>query len=156
YKGLLAAAEEGPWYLRPLVELAANTGLRRGNLLSLRWDEIDFGTRMISKTKTKNGRPHNVPMNDRVFELLKGLDEKRHRESPYLFNHREGKLAGQHVMETKYSFGAALERAGIENFRWHDLRHCFGSWLVMGGANLVAVQKLMGHRSIRMTLRYAH
>jgi integrase len=91
-----------------------------------------------------------------VVEILKGLLEGREGNSGFVFPHREGQQAGQPILDVKNSFRTALRRAGIRNFRWHDLRHCFGSWLVMGGANLVAVQKLMGHRSIRMTLRYAH
>ena len=156
YQKLVEAAIEGPWYLRPMIELAANTGMRRGNLLSLRWDEIDLAARMIRKTKTKNGKPLNLPMNRRVVEVLNELSLKQKGDSPYVFPHREGKHAGECIREAKNSFSAALERAGIRNFRWHDLRHCFASWLVMGGANLVAVQKLLGHRSLRMTLRYAH
>lgn len=77
YQRLLEAAEQGPWYLRPLIELSANTGLRRGNLLSLRWEEIDLQARVIRKTRTKNSRTLALPLNERVVEILKGLLEGR-------------------------------------------------------------------------------
>jgi integrase len=156
YQRLLEAAEEGPWYLRPLIELSANTGLRRGNLLSLRWEEIDLETRVIRKTITKNNRTLALPLTERVVQILEALQEGREGDAAFVFPHWEGQQAGRPILDIKNSFRAALRRAGIGNFRWHDLRHCFGSWLVRGGAKLVAVQKLMGHRSNRITMRYAH
>jgi site-specific recombinase XerD len=74
------------------------------------------------------------------------------RVFPYL----EGKLAGEAIQDVKSGWKTAVQRAGISNFRWHDLRHCFASWLVMKGVDLPVVQELLGHRNIRMTLRYAH
>src|SRR5262249_45500417 len=70
--------------------------------------------------------------------------------------HFEGQLAGEAIRDIKNGWKTAVKRAGITNFRWHDLRHCFASWLVMKGVDLEVVQKLLGHRNIRITQRYAH
>ena len=77
-------------------------------------------------------------------------------DSQYVFPHFEGQLAGESIRDIKNGWKTAVKRAGITNFRWHDLRHCFASWLVMKGVDLRVVQKLLGHRNIRMTERYAH
>ena len=77
-------------------------------------------------------------------------------DSQYVFPHFEGQLAGEAIRDIKNGWQTAVKRAGITNFRWHDLRHCFASWLVMKGVDLEVVQKLLGHRNIRMTQRYAH
>lgn len=111
--------------------------------------------RMIRKTDTKNNETLSVPMNDRALEILK----KRAAlfpDSQYPFPHAAGEHAGEAIRDLKRSFHTALEKSGISNFRWHDLRHTLASRLAMGGVDLVSIQKLLGHKSLRMTSRYAH
>ena len=142
--------------MRPMIVLAVHTGLRRGNLLSLRWDHIDFVTSRIRLTdSTKNRSTLAIPLNDTAIETLNAL-KKKSDDSQYVFPHFEGQLAGEAIRDIQNGWKTALTHAGITNFRWHDLRHCFASWLLMKGVDLAVVQKVLGHRNIRMTLRYAH
>ena len=136
--------------LRQIVEIALNAGLRKGELLSLRWDNLDLRNRLIRIEESKNGERRDVPMTDRVFEILKVLP--RRLDSPYLFPNPDG-TAPESVSTAWYN---ALDRSGIENFHFHDLRHTFASWLVMGGADIRSVQTLLGHKDISMTMRYSH
>src|SRR5262249_29446935 len=152
---LLDAAENIRWYLRPVIELAANTGLRRSNILALRWDECNRKAGVIRKAKTKNNEAVAIPMNAAVSAVLDKL-EKRRNGSPYVFPHIEGEHAGEAIKDVKNSFRTALKEAKIGNFRFHDLRHCCASWLMMNGADLNDVRQILGHKSIAMTLRYAH
>jgi len=89
-------------------------------------------------------------MNGFLYDTLTALKKKRN--GSYVFSNEEGEPYG----DIKRSFSTALKRAGIENFRFHDLRHTFASHLVMSGVDLKTVQELMGHKTINMTLRYAH
>jgi integrase len=139
-----------PPRLLSIVEIALNTGLRKGELLSLRWENIDLANRMIRVERSKNGDRRDVPMTDRAVAVLKSIP--RRLDSPFLFANPDG-TAPESVSTTWYN---ALERSGIENFHFHDLRHTFASNLVMGGADLRSVQTLLGHRDIAMTMRYAH
>ncbi|MFZ0962058.1 MAG: site-specific integrase [Terriglobia bacterium] len=154
-KRLLLAAAQGPEYLPDAIEVAENTGLRRTNLLLLRKDECNFETRMIRKTDTKNNDTLSVPMTDRVWEILKRRAAK-FPNSEYFFPHAKGDRAGEAIRDLKKAFCTALETAKISDFRWHDLRHSFGSRLAMAGVDLVSIQRLLGHKSLRMTTRYAH
>ncbi len=91
-----------------------------------------------------------IPINETLSSLFQSL--LRHINSDYVFCDKEGNP----YKEVKRSFNYALRKAGIEDFRFHDLRHSFASRLVMKGASLKAVQELLGHRDIKMTMRYAH
>jgi integrase len=155
YQRLLAAAEKIRWYLRPVIEIAANTGLRRANILELRWDECDRKSGFIRKAKTKNNEAVAIPMNAAVDAVIDQL-EKRKNGSPYVFPHMQGEQEGEAIKDVKNSFRAALKKAKIEKFRFHDLRHCCASWLMMNGADLNDVRQILGHKSIAMTLRNAH
>jgi hypothetical protein len=77
-------------------------------------------------------------------------------ECPYVFAHSWGRKAGEPVKDVKNWFHTALEIAEIKDFTWHDLRHTFASWLIMKGASLRSVAELLGHRGLRMVMRYAH
>jgi integrase len=136
--------------LRQIVEIALNTGLRKGELLSLRWEDVDLRNQMIRVERSKNGERRDVPMTRRVIEILKALP--RRLDSPYLFANPDG-TAPESVSTAWYN---ALDRSGVENFHFHDLRHTFASNLVMGGADLRSVQTLLGHKDVSMTMRYAH
>ena len=96
-----------------------------------------------------------MPLNAKAYAALQGL-WAAHGESPYVFAHAKGKNAGDAIQDLKKSFHTALDQAGIEGFRWHDLRHTFASWLVMRGASLRAVAELLGHQTMQMTMRYAN
>ena len=143
-------------YLEEKIVLAAHTGLRRGSLFNLRWDQIDFANSVMRIPRTKSGRPLSVPLNLTAKTTLKKLFDARKPEAQYVFPHAEGLKAGQPIQEIKYGFHAALKLAKIEDFTWHDLRHTFASWLMMRGASLRSVAELLGHQSMKMTMRYAH
>jgi integrase len=139
-----------PSFLRPIVITAVCTGLRKGEIVNIKWDDIDFRNRVIYIADTKNGEKREVSMNDLLTETLKSI--KRNDTSPYVFCDKEGKP----YYRFEKSFATALEKAGIKDFRFHDLRHTFASNLVMEGVDLATVRELLGHKSIEMTLRYSH
>jgi integrase len=156
YPRLLEEARKGPWYLEPIIVLDVNTGLRRRNILTLRWDQVDFKRRIVRiESRTKSGRPHNLPLNDTALQKLKEVHHKTASHA-HAFVHLDGKFEGQPITDIKNAFNAAVDRAKIKDFRFHDLRHTFCSWLAIRGVPLTAIQKLAGHASIKMTLRYAH
>jgi integrase len=143
----LLAACETPLYLRPIVELAMHTGMRRSELLSLRWPDIDLRRRTISLAQTKNNERRVIPVNDTVAAILKALP--RHLDTDALFPELNGPMLTR-------AFWRACHKAGVSNLRLHDLRHTFASYLAMGGFNLRTIQQLLGHKDLRMTSRYSH
>ena len=141
--------------LKPILTLAVNTGMREGEILMLKWADIDFKGGNITVHVAKGGRGRPVPMNKLVAEALENLP--RRIDSPYVFCHREhGKLTGKPFHWIKLGWEALLKEAGITNLRFHDLRHTCASWLVMRGVPLQKVQQILGHKSYQTTLRYAH
>jgi len=114
-------------YLRPIVETALLTGMRRGELLSLKWEQIRNG--FIYLTETKSGKARQIPVNDRLAEVFREVHRGNQLKSPYVFCDSQGRR----FPEVTRSFASACRRAGIEDFRFHDLRHTFASQLVMGG-----------------------
>lgn len=138
-------------HLRPIVITALNTGMRKGEILSLEWDKhVDLRNSIIHLDKTKNGKRREIPINDTVRETLKGLVRRIH--SPYVFTDKKG----ARYQDVKISFVTAVKRAGIKDFTFHDLRHTFASHLVMAGVDLITIKELLGHSSLKMVLRYAH
>lgn len=138
-------------FFRPIVIMALTTGMRKREILKLRWDKVDLEHGYILLEETKNGELREVPI---IPELLKVLGElPRHGDCPYVFPNTD-------TMEPYSSadklFAKAKAKSGITNFRFHDLRHTYASHLVMSGIDLTTVMHLMGHKSIKMTLRYAH
>lgn len=135
--------------VKPVLVLALNTGMRRGEILGLRWENIDFHKGFIFIEDSKNGRSRNVPMNGLVFGTLKKLP----RRSEFVFFNAETR---SHIKDVKTAFKGACRRSKIKGLRFHDLRHTSASWMVEGGVDLVTVSKILGHSSIQMTMRYAH
>jgi integrase len=127
--------------LYPVVALALNTGMRKGEIMGLEWDRIDFSRGVLQLEMTKNGTRREIPMNQAVYDVLTALP----RIGGRLFRG-----------SVRKAFEGALERAGIKNFHFHDLRHTFASWLAMRGRPLKEIQELLGHKSITQTERYAH
>ena len=146
-----------PDWFRPVVIFALNTGLRAGEIFSLKWEDIDFENRVIvvrsgySKTKKKR----LVPMNSTVFNLLKEL-EKDKKDHGYVFTNRFGLPYKYEDKTYRRVFKTACAKAGIKNFRFHDLRHTFASWVAMKSKDIYAVKHLLGHSSLSSAKRYAH
>ena len=103
----------------------------------------------LDKTKSKESR--QIPVNKDLNRLFRRIRKDRHFTSEYVFVYH-----GDPVKDVKRGFKAALDRAGIKDFRFHDLRHTFASQVIMRGASLKDVQELLGHRTMSMTLRYSH
>ena len=137
-------------HLQAIVEVALLTGMRRGELLGLQWEQIRNG--FIYLTENKSGKARQIPINERLAVILRDLRGKNQLKSQYVFCDPQGRR----FYEVKRSFTSACKRAGLEDFRFHDLRHTFASHLVMAGASLKAVQELLGHADLKMTMRYAH
>ena len=139
-----------PERIRPILILAIFTGMRRGEIMGLKWHDIDIQRGIIYLLDTKNGTKREVFMNDLVKKTL--IRAPKHPDSPYIFCNKYGKP----YHDIRKSFWTALKKSGILNFRFHDLRHTFASQLVMSGADINTVRELLGHKDIRMTLKYSH
>jgi integrase len=148
---LRAEMRETHWVV---VALALNTGLRRGELFALRWDDVDCATNVLTILRTKSGRTRHVPMNAAVRAILGALESRG--RSPYVLPSANGARPRDAHNFVGRVFAPALKGAGIEDFRWHDLRHTFASRLVMQGVDLRSVQEFLGHTDIKMILRYSH
>ena len=137
-------------HLKPIVIVALNTGMRRGEILNLKWEQVDLKHGFILLDITKNGERREIPINTTLEYLFNEMPHSI--ESIYVFTDRNGKPYG----DIKHSFATALKKAGIRDFRFHDLRHTFASHLVMSGIDLTSVKELLGHKSLTMTMRYSH
>ena len=137
-----------PDHLKPIVLTALLTGMRRGEILKLKWEDVDLDQKLILVRNTKNNETREVPLNNLLTNVLRDIKFS----SPYVFCNKNGKPYGS----VRKSYETALKKAGITNFRFHDLRHTFASHLVMSGVDLMTVKELLGHKTIKMTLRYAH
>lgn len=138
-------------HLRPLVLLAMNTGCRRGELLSLDWQNVDLDGRMLRVTSanSKTGKQRYVPLND---EALKVLKQQKPAASGLVFPSR----TGSSITHFKRSFATLMKAAKIEDFHYHDCRHHFATRLAMASVDLFTVGKLLGHSGAEITERYAH
>jgi integrase len=143
---LSAACHTSP-YLWPIVTIAIHTGMRRSEMLTLRWGDVDLRRRTITLSQTKNNERRVIPINATVAAMLKAWP--RVVGADRLFPGVNGPMVTR-------AFERACRKADVANLRLHDLRHTFASYLAMGGVNLRAIQQLLGHRDLRMTARYAH
>ncbi len=153
YQRLLLVA---PNYLRDIIVFALATGMRQDEIFGLKWESIILNERFRHGEITfvgKGNKRRSVRMNQTVYELL--ARKRRERKGEYVFTSPKTK-AGKKLDNVSHSFSTALEKAGITNFRFHDLRHTAASWMVQGGADIYAVQKILGHADLKTTQRYAH
>jgi len=150
---LLACKEQKrqPWLL-PLVTLGVHTGMRRGELLGLRWDNVNLDRGLITLQQSKTLKIKAIPINESAREALIWLD--KHRYGDHVFMYHWQKPIGK--ANVQKSIDRVCSKAGIDDFTFHGTRHTFGSHLVMAGVDLATVSKLMGHTKINMTMRYAH
>ncbi len=139
--GLLAAKA---WYLRPIIELAVETGMRRGELLSVRRSRTDFNNRLAWLPTTKNGRSRHVPLSSRAIEILKNMPIEGDEFFPIS------------AVALRQAWHRLVLRAGLSNFRFHDLRHEAISRFFERGLSVPEVALISGHRDPHMLFRYTH
>ena len=140
-------------HLEPLVLLAMNTGMRRGELFLLTWNKVDFENRVltVSAATAKSSKTRHIPLNIEAMEVLKTLHSPRARGLVF-----PNPQSGLPMVTIKTAWGHLMSEADITDFRFHDLRHHFASRLVMAEVDLNTVRELLGHATLEMTLRYAH
>jgi integrase len=138
--------------LYALVILAMYTGLRRGNLLKLRRQNIDVEQRTITVERTKNGLPLVLPLVGEAYEVVQRLCEPLGKDD-HLFPHASEAMPMWSYVK---AFDYAMKRAKIEDASFHTLRHCVGSYLVQAGVPLYVVSRILNHKSIVMSQRYSH
>lgn len=139
-----------PEHLRPVVQFALATGCRMSEILRLEWVRVDFGRRVawLDPGTTKNGEGRGVPLNRAGVLALRGVESQDKR---WCFT-----FQGQPMVAIGSAWDRSLRRAGISEFRFHDLRHTWASWHVMAGTSLPELMELGGWKSYEMVLRYAH
>lgn len=143
--------EQLPEHLRDMAVFSVATGLRQSNVTKLQWRQISLERRhlWVAAEDHKNGKAHAVPLNEAAMQVL----QKRQGDHlTHVFTY-EGKPIVQ--VNTK-AWRAALKRAGIEDFRWHDLRHTFATWHRQAGTPTHELQRLGGWKTLEMVERYAH
>jgi integrase len=139
-------------YFKPIVITALNTGMRLNEILSLTWDRVHIDAVIdpyLEILQTKNNRARYIHLNEDMVNML-DAQRGKHPEFVFIGSH------GQPLKSIRKPFLTALKKAGILNFRFHDLRHTFASHFVMRGGDLLTLKEILGHRSMQMVEKYAH
>lgn len=144
---LYKALFDSPKYLSDMVTLDLQTGMRKGEILNLKWKDIDFDFLFIEVLESKSGRSRKIPLSDKAIQVLNSIP----RESEYVFH-----IDGHKIGDIKRCWHTALRNADIKDFRFHDIRHTVATRMVEKGIDLVVVKELLGHADISTTMRYAH
>ena len=149
---LKACRESNSKYVYMIVVLALSTGARRSEILNLKWSDVDFERRVLIFRETKNKEIRTVPAAGHAYDLLVNHQSTKSNSSDYLFpSAKTGK-----PVEISKAWSKALADAGVDDFRFHDLRHSAASYLAMNGATLAEIAEVLGHKSYDMVRRYAH
>lgn len=148
-----ACTEINSEYIYPLVVLALSTGARHGELINLHWKDVDFKRKVIVLHDTKNSERRVLPLAHYALELMQKQYVGRNKVSPLVFpSPREP----NRPWESRAAWLTAIEKAKLEDFRFHDLRHSAASYLAMNGASLNEIAEVLGHKTLAMVKRYAH
>jgi integrase len=134
------------------LDIALNTGMRKSEQYGLTWADVDLDARRVSLKRTKNGSARHIPLNSVALAAFKAIAAKRGRRGNVF-----GPADGSHpVLAHRGWWEAVVEKAGLEDFHWHDCRHHFASKAVMAGVDLRTLQQLLGHKTLQMVVRYSH
>ncbi len=151
---LLEACRESPSaFLYPLVVLALSTGARHGELINLRWEQVDFTRQAIVLHDTKNKERRVLPLAHHALEVMEGWHRARDPKNPLVFPSE--RIPTQPV-QSRPAWMEALGKAKVKDFRFHDLRHSAASYLAMNGASTNEIAEVLGHKTLAMVKRYAH
>jgi integrase len=149
---LQACQESESKGLYPIVILALSTGMRRGEIMNLKWSDVDLARGSILLQTTKNGEQRFIPLVGLALELLRSKHISQSADSLiFPAPHSQSK-----PISIRSAWETALRKAGVANFRFHDLRHTAASYLAMDQASLLEIGTLLGHKTVQMTKRYAH
>ncbi len=144
-----------PAWLKPIVLCALNTGMRQGEVLHLKWADVDFEQKIVRVARSKNHRTRYIPMNRALVALLEAIDHFTGKDGPNPFvfvNHK----SETRFVDIGHRFGRVTRRAGYNDVTFHTLRHTFASRLAQAGVPLNTIRELLGHGTMMMTMRYAH
>ena len=146
--------ENSPQWLKEIIVFALHTGLRQDELLSLQWSRVDLFRKIIIIQESKDGKPRTIPLNRIALDILMEKSKVRNLKSDLVFlSNAITKICCQNLIK---AFNTAKDKASIQNFHFHDLRHTFATRLAQKGVDIYKISKLLGHVSITMTQRYAH
>lgn len=137
--------------LYTVIVLALSTGARKGEILGLRWDDIDFKRQKLTFQQTKNGESRAVALVGKPHEVLSEWRHQRSNNSSLVFP-----SLNDTPVRIDRAFSELMVKMGIENFRFHDLRHTAASHFAMNGASLAEIAEILGHKTLQMVKRYAH
>ncbi|MCF6147314.1 MAG: tyrosine-type recombinase/integrase [Candidatus Kuenenia sp.] len=146
--------DNSPQWLKEIILFALHTGLRQDELLSLQWGRVNLFNWTIIIQETKNGKPRTIPLTQIAFEILQEKAKVRNLKSDLVFLSSTINKIDRHNL--RRAFNTALEKAEIQDFHFHDLRHTFATRLAQRGIDIYKISKLLGHMNITMTQRYAH
>jgi integrase len=151
---LLGACRNSPCpFLYPVVVIALSTGARYSEVVNLRWKDIDLERGIARLEHTKNRDRRALPLTHHALDVVRELHRNhKRRDTDLLFPRADG----QAPMEIRKHWNRAVKEAGIQDFRFHDLRHTAASYLAMNGATLAEIADVLGHRTLQMVKRYAH
>jgi integrase len=135
-----------PQWLGEIILFALHLGMRMGEILSLLWADIDLTQKTILVRTSKNGMPRSIPMNRVIFDLLSSKEKGQPLEKVFPVNKNT----------LSKTFHSLCQELGIQDFRFHDLRHSFSTRLSQSGCNVFQIMSLLGHKSLSMTARYSH
>lgn len=150
---LKACQESKNLFLYPVVVIAISTGMRQGEIMNLRWEDIDLFKGKLTLHQTKNGERRTIPLCGLALDLIKELATLKRRDLGLLFPSKENP---EKPIDLRFPWEQALIKAGIEDFRFHDCRHSCASYLLMNGASLGEISAILGHKTLAMVKRYAH
>jgi integrase len=148
---LRAVLEACPGWLRPIAGVAVSTGMRRGEILGLRWLDVDFKGGRIMLPQTKNGEGRIVYLNVLAQQALATVPRNDSKSTDRIFHGEQMSPAN-----VSLAFLRACRSVNISDFRFHDLRHTAASWMRMSGADIHTVALVLGHKDLRMAARYQH
>ena len=150
---LKACNESENVYLYPVVLLAISTGMRQGEIMNLSWGSIDLNSKRITLNDTKNGEIRVVPLVGKSLDVITEYSKVKRIDTQLLF---PSKVDATKPIDLRAPWSDVLKISGIENFRFHDLRHTAASYLAMSGATLTEIAEILGHKTLSMVMRYAH